>query len=253
MTGLLVILALVGVAWTAVFVLRGSLSLGCLLFLFTIACLGLRTFNLGLGAFELGHGALAILIIAYFVQQQRGLTGNLPLNAADWALLAFLVLITATTFGLPSVTVTPPLMMLPPFRWAVGWMTPAVLYWIARQSVWSERQTRMLLAGMTLFGVYLAVTGVLEVLRITPLIWPAYIGDPSIDTHFGRARGPLLDSVASGFILCVCLVATWVWWPRLGSAGKIGLAAYGFAQRLFGFIAISHFEQHVSEGVADFR
>ncbi len=225
MTALLILLALVGGIWSAVFVLRGSLSQGCLLFLFTIACLGLRTVNLGLGAFELGHAVLAILLIAYFVQQQRGLTANLPMTAADWSLLAFLALITITTFDQPSVGFTPPMMMLPHFRWAVGWMTPAMLYWIARQSVWSERQTKMLLATMTLFGVYLSVTGVLEILRVTPLIWPAYIGDPSIDTHFGRARGPLLDSVASGFMTSVCLVGAWLLWPRLSSLGRMCLAA----------------------------
>src|SRR4051812_10648889 len=89
MTGLISIAVLVAGAWSAVFVLRGSLALGCTLFLFITACLGLRTFNPGFGPLELGHAALAVLIVAYFVQQQRGLTGNLPLGAADWALLAF--------------------------------------------------------------------------------------------------------------------------------------------------------------------
>src|SRR5205807_2762788 len=108
---LIVIAALVVATWSAVFILRGSLAIGCLLFLLTVACLGLRTFNLGLGQFELGHAVLALLIVAFFIQQQRGLTGSVPLNAADYALLAFLTMITITTFNQPMVTPVPPLMM----------------------------------------------------------------------------------------------------------------------------------------------
>lgn len=54
-------------------------------------------------------------------------------------------------------------------------------------------------------GLYLAVTAVGESLTaLRFLVWPSYILDPSVGIHFGRARGPYVEAVANGMILCFC-------------------------------------------------
>ena len=46
-------------------------------------------------------------------------------------------------------------------------------------------------------------------------VFPRYIADPTLGTHFGRARGPSLNSASLGVMLTVCFWAAWMLWPRL--------------------------------------
>jgi len=55
-------------------------------------------------------------------------------------------------------------------------------------------------------------------------VFPRYISDPELGIHFGRARGPMLQSARFGVYLIVCLTATWLTWgwrSRLGLWGRL--------------------------------
>jgi O-antigen ligase len=69
--------------------------------------------------------------------------------------------------------------------------------------------------------VYLAITAILEVYGQWWGVFPRYIANPKLGDHFGRARGPLLDSVAFGFTMTACLLAACAWRPRLGRPAQL--------------------------------
>lgn len=92
----------------------------------------------------------------------------------------------STQFALLDRTVMPFLMFL------VG---PLVFSTTARRDV--------LLKGLTLMGLYLGVTAVLEIF-LPQLVFPRYIVDPTVGMHFGRARGPFAGAEAMAMTLAVC-------------------------------------------------
>lgn len=64
----------------------------------------------------------------------------------------------------------------------------------------------LLLRALALIGVYLGVTGMLEILA-PGLVFPRYIADPSAGQMFGRARGPFLSGDAMGLSSAICAFA----------------------------------------------
>jgi putative inorganic carbon (hco3(-)) transporter len=69
-------------------------------------------------------------------------------------------------------------------------------------AVYATPESRSFLARtFTLFGLYLGVTALAQMLGVKSLVWPGYILDPSVGIHFGRARGPFVESVGNGLML----------------------------------------------------
>ena len=95
-------------------------------------------------------------------------------------------------------------------------LVPFVLFAIAPLVFGTTRQRNILLAILVGVGAYLGVTVWAEGLGIRALVVPSFINDPNIGLHFGRARGPFVESVADGLSLFMCAVAaavglkTWV-------------------------------------------
>jgi len=71
----------------------------------------------------------------------------------------------------------------------------------------SEKSRRVLLAGLVILGAYLGITALLETTRAWSWVFPSYIADPSAGIHFGRARGPFLESAINGVVMVMCGVA----------------------------------------------
>ncbi len=95
----------------------------------------------------------------------------------------------------------------PLHRWLQGYAIPGVLYLLGYHMPLGPRWLRHLWAGLLGFGFYLAWTGVAESQGWYGLVWPQYIADPSVGLHFGRARGPMVQSVSFGLYLGTCLLA----------------------------------------------
>lgn len=61
----------------------------------------------------------------------------------------------------------------------------------------------LLAKTLVLIGVYLGVTGILEMFALD-LVFPSYIADPDVGLGFGRARGPFVASDAMGVSAAIC-------------------------------------------------
>ena len=130
----------------------------------------------------------------------------------------FLPLLTISTFA-HDWQDKPPCGVPPVWQLVTGYLMPACVYWIARQSRLTQRNVAFVHGALACFGIYLAITGLAEVSRQWWLVFPSYIADPSVGLHFGRARGPMVQAVSYGFFLGVTLLAGYVWrsrWSRLG-------------------------------------
>jgi O-antigen ligase len=91
-----------------------------------------------------------------------------------------------------------------------GYLIPAFLFYLIRHMDIKPRYLWPALTVLLLFGIYLSLTAILEITKQWSLVFPSFIGDPKLGIHFGRARGPMLQSVRLGMCLNLCLVALWV-------------------------------------------
>ena len=78
---------------------------------------------------------------------------------------------------------------------------------------------------MSALGIYLALTGVAEIAGQWSLVFPRYIADPTLGIHFGRARGPELNSASLGVYLTVCLWCAWFLRPEVRRSWQLVLLA----------------------------
>jgi hypothetical protein len=86
-------------------------------------------------------------------------------------------------------------------------VVPFLAFTLAPVVFGSRRSRDTLLTTLVLLGAYLGVTAVGEGLHLHALVIPKYILNPNVGLHFGRARGPFLDSAANGLTLYGCAVA----------------------------------------------
>jgi O-antigen ligase len=84
---------------------------------------------------------------------------------------------------------------------------PFLMFFLAPLLFGTPHRRNLLLITLTGLGVYLGLTAVLEGLGLDALVWPGYINDPFIGSHFGRARGPFLEAVANGLVMVICGIA----------------------------------------------
>jgi O-antigen ligase len=165
-----------------------------------------------------------LLVIAFLMQTALGRTDPKPVRATDCWLALLLVYLAASTFT-HDYLVELPGDVSPLWRFLAAYVTPAVIYWIARQSPLTERRVAMVPNVLALYGIYLAVTGIFEITQQWSLVFPAHIANPALGIHFGRARGPMLTSVSFGLYLAVCLLAVLNLLPRINRLGQLAFIA----------------------------
>jgi putative inorganic carbon (hco3(-)) transporter len=86
-------------------------------------------------------------------------------------------------------------------------LIPFLMFCLAPLVFGQAKQRNYLLAALVVIGGYLGVTALLEGVGLTSLTLPSYIRDPNLGIHFGRARGPFLESAADGLSMYMCAVA----------------------------------------------
>ena len=92
----------------------------------------------------------------------------------------------------------------------------------------SAGSRRFLGRAFTVFGLYLGVVAVGQVVGLSFLVWPQYILDPSIGIHFDRARGPFVEAVANGMMCTYCAAI----------AGYVGMVDRNRRWRVVGWAAL---------------
>jgi O-antigen ligase len=221
MNAIIVVAALVGLVWFTVFSVRGSPVLGAAVFIVLGAVFGHPFFHFDLGPvpLTLDRIALVLLAAAYVVQRLLGRADPKPVGAEDLILAALLVLlaVSATVTGWAGTAKEPNITV---WRLVGGYLLPAVVYWITRQARLGRTQVSFVHGMLAGLGVYLAVTGVLEISGQYWAVFPQHIADPQLGLHFGRARGPMVHAVSYGLYTSVCLAAVWAYRWRFAPLGR---------------------------------
>ncbi|MFO0788362.1 MAG: O-antigen ligase family protein [Pirellulales bacterium] len=207
--------AVVALVWGAIVARRSSLLVGCGLSLVVAYALGHEFWNLHAGPLPitLDRLLLAAIVVLFVVEWRLGKISLRQLTGADCVLIVLLGIVTLSALlsGQPDIAdgVTS--------KWGrllASFLLPTVLYIIVRQLAITERDWSRVLVALVCLGVYLAVTGVCEVAGVWSLVFPRYIADPELGIHFGRARGPELNSVSLGLYITACCVCAAALYPQ---------------------------------------
>ncbi len=87
-----------------------------------------------------------------------------------------------------------------------GYIVPFSIYFVSKNLFYEESKVKKLIFGLALFGLYLSLTAIFEHYQFYNLIYPRYISDPQIGIHFGRARGPFVNSAVNGTVLSMIFI-----------------------------------------------
>jgi O-antigen ligase len=198
-----------------VLVLRRSLLVGCVAFLFIACCFGTHFLHFKVATFTLTLDRLAFLglIGAYVLQRSSNRVDRKPVGAADVALIVLLAVLALSMFTADWRTPGPG-DAKPWWHLYAGYVLPAVVYWIARQSRLSEAAVDTTVGALAVFGVYVVAIGVLEVSGQWWLVFPRYIADPNQTLGLGCARGPMLHPVSFGLYVTVAMLGGYLWAVR---------------------------------------
>jgi O-antigen ligase len=201
--------------WAA-YARRGSLWMGCAAFIALGYVLAppLWTAHIGPIPLTVDRLLLAGLGAAFLWKWRQGELSLQHVSAADWLLAATIGYFTVRC----AMTPAPPpdgSTVKPWWRLIAAFWIPAALYLAARSSGDGERQWRGMLWLLAALGGFLACTAFAEITKQWWAVFPRYIADPLLGTHFGRARGPSLNSASLGVMLTVCFWAAWILWPKL--------------------------------------
>jgi len=222
MTAIVIIASIVGLIWGTWLCIRGSLLGGCVVYLIAACCFGPYFFQFQAGInLTLDRLFLVALTGAFVVQWRLGRTDSKPLARIDYVLLTFIGALVVSLFSHDWRSTDVPVVQ----HLLNGYLIPLTLYWIARQAMLTERNVSMVLVMLAGFGVYLAFTGLCEVAQMWALVFPRYIADPEIGRHFGRARGPMVQSVSYGLYTGICFLAVWLWRDRVTNRWRWAILA----------------------------
>src|SRR3972149_2193268 len=201
----LIVLA-AGLVWGAIYARRGSLAIGAAGLIVVAYVLGYNFWSQHVGPLPLTLDRVVLVgLVAAFVAQWRwGRLEPKRFSGSDWLLATLLVILTASMLLAGTPDVRTPDAFSPTWRLVMSFVVPAVLYWIAREAPLTRRAWQASLAILAALGTYLALTGLAEIGGHWSLVFPRYIADPTLGIHYGRARGPELNSASLGVYLTVC-------------------------------------------------
>ena len=224
MAFLLLVFVLAAFVWTMVYARHGSMLVGGVIFVVIGYVFNHHVFHLGLGPVSLtmGRGLLAGLALLFLWRWRQGTIERRPLTGCDWLVSLFVGYMTVRWALTPPATGVAS-SVSPTWRLIASFWMPAVLYWIVRGAELTQRHWKWALGCLVGLGVYLAVTGLAEVSEQWWAVFPRFIADPKLGTHFGRARGPALMSASLGVFLTVCFWAGWFLWSRVGRWQQLAL------------------------------
>jgi len=223
MTAIVVVLSIAGLVWGTLLAIRGNLIFGCAVYLVATCCFSgfFYSFDAVGLTWTLDRFFLFALVAAYLIQTRLGRTQPKAIGRGEFLLAAFFALLVFSTFTHDWRSKGPD--DVPVFMHLVnGYLIPLAIFWIARQAALSEQRIHFMYAAIACFGIYLAGTAILEHFKLWSLVFPKYIADPTVGIHFGRARGPMVQSARFGTYLVICLATTWIAWGWLGKLGTKG-------------------------------
>ncbi len=192
--------------WGTILVARGSLFLSVSLFFVATCVFPAEFFSIDMGGltWTLDRLCLVGIFVQLVLRWRRGQLQFQKLESLDVAMALFVCWLVARTITQPLGSVLPgqPATLM---HLVNGYLIPFFLYAGLRTSNLEPQQLKWPLFVLLGLGVYLGLTAVFEMANLWGLVFPRFIGDPTIGIHFGRARGPMLQSVRLGVSLLACL------------------------------------------------
>ena len=221
----LAILAASGLLGWVAYARWGSLWVGCAAFIALGYVLGPPLWSLHLGPIPLTVDRVLLIGFgaAFLWKWRQGELALRHVSAVDWLLLATLAYFTVRC----AMTPTPPAdgsSVKPWWRLIAAFWIPGALYLASRTSNDGERRWRGMLWVLAALGGFLAFTAFAEIGKQWWAVFPRYISNPELGTHFGRARGPALNSASLGVMLTVSFWAGWMLWPQLSRPRQLAMA-----------------------------
>ncbi len=197
--------------WAFVLVRYHNVLIGSAIFLIATSVFPPEFAQINVGGLSLtvDRAWLLVLILQYGYDLWTGKAKPRSPKGSDiwlFLFLAWLVLRTITTPIGEEISGQPSTLM----HLINGYLTPTFLFLLIRHSEIRPKTLWPAVVIILTFGVYLSLTAVLEITKQWSLVFPSFIGDPTLGIHFGRARGPMLQSVRLGMCLNFCLVVLWV-------------------------------------------
>ncbi|MCC7337776.1 MAG: O-antigen ligase family protein [Pirellulaceae bacterium] len=203
---LIIAIALPLILWGAISVVRGSLFLSVAVFFVATCVFPAEFFSVDMAGLTWTIDRLCLVGIAaqLVLRWRRGQLQLRKLESLDVAMALFMLWLVARTITQPLGSVLPgqPATLM---HLVNGYLIPFFLYAGLRTSKLEPQQLKWPLFVLLGLGLYLGITAILEMAKLWGLVFPRFIGDPTIGIHFGRARGPMLQSVRLGVTLLACL------------------------------------------------
>lgn len=84
---------------------------------------------------------------------------------------------------------------------AYGYGIPALVFFFSRNLISDQNRLNQVLVFFCCIGVYLGVTAFFEQFGPKILVFPSYINNSELGIHYGRSRGPFLNSAVNGTVL----------------------------------------------------
>ncbi len=218
MLAILAIALIVAAVWGVVFFRQVGLLGGCLGVLLVGSCFGHPFYHVSFGPVPVTADRLLLggMLAVYLFYRTLGRFERRPLDRLDFVLLIFIGVLAFSTFSHDwHAHGSRALASLLFF-----YLLPCVLYWIVREAPFNARALVAVLASLAAFGLYLAVTSVLEQQQVWSFVFPRYIVTDTAAEFLGRGRGPYLNPVGNGMFLCAGLFSLWMFWPRVSRHGK---------------------------------
>lgn len=244
------IIALPLLVWGAICVVCSSLYLSVALFFFATCVFPAEFFAVDMAGLTWTLDRLCLLCIAAQValRWRRGELRMGSMQALDVAIGLFGLWLVARTITQPLGSVLPsqPATLM---HLVNGYLIPFFLYAVLRTSQLDNRQLKWPLIVLVALGAYLGVTAILEVAKLWGLVFPQFIADPLLGIHFGRARGPMLQSVRLGVALLACLVPLIVYTIWLQPWKRSSWAAAGLLAPIMGLALLVTYTRSVWMGL----
>jgi O-antigen ligase len=221
---------LVALVWGAIVLARGSLHLSIAIFLAVTVIFPAEFFAIDAAGltWTLDRLWFVALMAQAGVGWYRGDLRLRRLTLTDVAISLFFVWLVLRTVTQPLgqlVPNQPPALM----HLVNGYVIPFALYCVIRSSRIETKSLVPALWVVGLLGCYLSVTALFELLKLWGLVFPKFIADPTLGIHFGRARGPMLQSVRLGMVLLACWLPVLIYtvWLRPAQHGSWGVCFLG--------------------------
>jgi len=225
---LLAIAVVVAVVWGIWLTPRVVLPAMCTAYLLSASVIGYDIWNFDAGISMSVDRIVLLLMVGCFVMHWwLKKTESRDIPTSEWILFGFMVLLLINTLMHDWRRSNPD--QVPILQHMIeGYVIPFLLYWIGCRSPLNEKVVDYVYLLFGVLGIYLSLTALFEIAGMWSFVFPRKIADPTVGIHFGRARGPYLQSVRLGIYLLASFFMIWiglVWRVRWGRTGQLlGLA-----------------------------